>query len=323
MSATIYGYIYEITNKVNNKVYIGQTVQTVARRWQGHRYDALRGSTMAIHKAMKKYGLENFFIEVMCEASSKDELNRLEQTYISGFNTLSPNGYNLRSGGQSDYEYSEEARKRLSEAQIKHWGDPEVRERASKSAIKRYEDPEQRRLNTERQVERFKDPEQRRKISEAKIKFYKENPEAGKNISEAQLDRKASEETKQKISTALKGRVGHSKGKIGPNKGKKFSEEAKNNMSKARLGKKASKETKQKMSLTARSNLKNCNRKQIIDSNGIIYPSILQASLDLNIHRNSISNNISGLTKHAGGLTFQYYIPKDSQDYPEFSITDI
>lgn len=142
--ATVYGYVYEIVNKVNGKVYIGQTTKSVARRWQKHRYDALnRKSGMAIHRAMKKHGLENFTIEVMCEASSKEELDRLEQTYISGFNTLSPHGYNLKSGG-SACVYSEESKQKMSESQKVFWDNDDVRKAQSERAKKQFADPDKR-----------------------------------------------------------------------------------------------------------------------------------------------------------------------------------
>ena len=97
MNKEIYGRIYMITNLVNNKKYIGQTVQTIKSRFQQHCSSAKNGkdSCMAILKAIKKYGRENFIVEEIDIAYSQKELDLLEGIYISWFNTLKYNGYNI------------------------------------------------------------------------------------------------------------------------------------------------------------------------------------------------------------------------------------
>lgn len=86
--------IYMITNRINNKKYVGQTIQPIGRRWARH-----LSSGNALFGAVKKYGKENFSIEVIDTASSIEELNQKEIDWIKKLNTLSPNGYNLKSGG--------------------------------------------------------------------------------------------------------------------------------------------------------------------------------------------------------------------------------
>ena len=54
------GYIYKITNKINNKVYIGKTEGDIALRWQQHIYNMSNGIEYHLYNAMRKYGLENF-----------------------------------------------------------------------------------------------------------------------------------------------------------------------------------------------------------------------------------------------------------------------
>ena len=61
-----YGYIYKIVCKINNKIYIGQTIRTIKERWSSHKHDAKGKKTdMVISKAIRKYGEENFIISII------------------------------------------------------------------------------------------------------------------------------------------------------------------------------------------------------------------------------------------------------------------
>lgn len=87
--------IYKITNRLNGKAYVGQSVH-IERRWGEH----MRPSTDSlISRAIKEHGKENFDFQVVCECLEED-LNSLEEYYIKKYNTVVPNGYNvLRSDG--------------------------------------------------------------------------------------------------------------------------------------------------------------------------------------------------------------------------------
>ena len=87
-------YIYKITNKLNGKIYIGQHKQISASE-----VDTYMGSGNLIKGAISKYGEQNFTKEILeeCTKETKDER---EIFYISKFNSLAPNGYNLTGGGQ-------------------------------------------------------------------------------------------------------------------------------------------------------------------------------------------------------------------------------
>ena len=86
--------IYKITNLINNKIYIGQTIRSLEVRIKAHTH-----AKSYIGKALRKYGLENFKIEVIDTASSADDLNSKEKYWIETYNTISPSGYNLKEGG--------------------------------------------------------------------------------------------------------------------------------------------------------------------------------------------------------------------------------
>lgn len=89
----IYGYVYCIENKVNNKKYIGITTRTLSKRFEEHKKaDSYIGS------AIRKYGANNFLISELDVAETHEELCQLEVFYIEKFKTFE-NGYNLTIGG--------------------------------------------------------------------------------------------------------------------------------------------------------------------------------------------------------------------------------
>lgn len=88
--------IYKITNIINNKVYIGQTIHP-EKRWREHCQRArTQYDSYPIHLAISKYGEENFSFEIL--EWTEDYDNR-ESLLIKEYNSLVPNGYNLILGG--------------------------------------------------------------------------------------------------------------------------------------------------------------------------------------------------------------------------------
>ena len=104
-SLEIAGYVYLITNLVNGKKYVGCTKVSVERRWVQHRSAAMKGSTFAIHAAIRKYGFQNFSIVIIetVFGTCKD-LKVAEIRHIKAHDCVSPRGYNLTEGGEGcDY----------------------------------------------------------------------------------------------------------------------------------------------------------------------------------------------------------------------------
>lgn len=94
------GFIYIIRNTVNNKVYIGQTRTSVNQRWSEHLRHARYGDQV-INRAMRKYGVDKFYIETLeiCEVS---ELDEREIYYIDLYNSTDKSkGYNVSIGGST------------------------------------------------------------------------------------------------------------------------------------------------------------------------------------------------------------------------------
>ena len=99
--------IYKITNQINNKQYVGQTVRSLTERFQEH---ARKNSVVS--QAIKKYGIENFIIEQIDSAKTIEELNKKEILWIDKLNTMQPNGYNLCSGGGNTKGYAHKPKSR-------------------------------------------------------------------------------------------------------------------------------------------------------------------------------------------------------------------
>lgn len=95
------GKIYIICNKVNNKKYIGQTIQEINKRFNQHLQLRQSNKNQLIFKAIKKYGKENFYIKVLKDnINTYKDLNFYEEYYIKEYNSMTPNGYNMCPGGQ-------------------------------------------------------------------------------------------------------------------------------------------------------------------------------------------------------------------------------
>ena len=103
--------IYTITNKVNGKVYVGQSRQGIARRKAEHIHRFNLGERdHKLYQAMRKHGIENFVFEVVFYAQRPEELDGLEISFIEKFNSFH-RGYNMTCGGDS---VSDETRAKLS-----------------------------------------------------------------------------------------------------------------------------------------------------------------------------------------------------------------
>jgi group I intron endonuclease len=110
------GIIYLITNKVNGKRYVGQTVSKLNSRWATHKRRAERGSEFALHRAIRVHGKDAFTIEVIAE-SLECFLDTLEVFFIKLYNTKSVYGYNMTDGadGNRGHKWTEEQKRAWSE----------------------------------------------------------------------------------------------------------------------------------------------------------------------------------------------------------------
>lgn len=207
--------IYKIENKINSKIYIGQTKGEIKDRLSGHIL-----SSYPIGNALRKYGLQSFDISIIDTAISKEVLNEKEIYWIRFYNCKVPNGYNLADGGggANGYKHSEEAKQRIGEKAI---GRNVGRVCTEKTKNKLSE------TNKGLGFGRKLSEKTKRKISESHI---------GKKLSQSQIEKIALKKRgvplkaqhKQKISDSLK--INH------PMKGKHFSEEVKLKLSESHKG---------------------------------------------------------------------------------------
>lgn len=163
--------IYRCTNKINGKVYIGQTTKTLKHRVRMHVNSANAGSLILLHCAIRKYGLHNFDIVQIQTADSLQDLNALEIKFISFYDCLSPKGYNLKAGGNN------------------HEWHPEMREKARKAALRRIENDGGAQLKA----------------------VLAKGREALKGKPPWNIGKKATEEAKRNQSLAHKGQIAHNR----------------------------------------------------------------------------------------------------------------
>ena len=180
------GYVYLITNTVNNKRYVGQRIcNDVNSRWNQHKRKDTKTVGKYLLSAYEKYGIDKFKFQIICVCFNED-CNKYEEEYIKKYNTLAPNGYNLTTGGNRANPYPKKntkERKKLSD---------ETKKRISEALLKRYaENPETKLLGTKNP--NYKKPmsdEQKLKISETIKKNHLNNSilKSGKKISDKALD---------------------------------------------------------------------------------------------------------------------------------------
>lgn len=130
------GLIYKITNLINKKIYIGQTIRSFIERINDYKNGL---GNDYLNNSINKYGFDNFKFEIIDTASSIDELNEKEIFYIKEFDSTNKNiGYNIESGGGNAIP-SKETLEKLSQShkgikQTDDWINKRIFKKGSKEA---------------------------------------------------------------------------------------------------------------------------------------------------------------------------------------------
>lgn len=122
--------IYKATNTVNNKIYIGQTINTLNYRMKQHFRETKRPNrpNTYFHNAINKYGEDTFVFEEIDSAETQEELDEKERYWISYYESNNKaKGYNLDEGGRSGGCKSEETKKKIGKTTLLKWADPVTR----------------------------------------------------------------------------------------------------------------------------------------------------------------------------------------------------
>lgn len=126
--------IYAIQNKINGKIYVGQSID-IERRWKDEK--RTKKVNIFFKRAIEKYGLENFFFYVLKECERKD-LNYWEAFYVKLYHSFDSDfGYNLTSGGDHWYKVqfrhlTDEHKRKISESHKgKSWQTEEGKKRGA------------------------------------------------------------------------------------------------------------------------------------------------------------------------------------------------
>jgi group I intron endonuclease len=130
------GYIYKITNIINNKCYIGETKKNNPEcRWNEHKSKINKGiGCPRLQYAVKKYGIENFKFDILIICFDEDRY-KFEKEYIKKYNSLAPNGYNLTPGGEGGGFYGKKhnikSKDKIKKSLTEIYKDSELRKKIS------------------------------------------------------------------------------------------------------------------------------------------------------------------------------------------------
>ena len=168
----VYGRVYGITNKIDGKRYVGQTIKKISYRFNEH-----ARANSPLGEAMRQYGRENFELVELEKCYSFEELNEAEKKWIKEWDCKEPNGYNRTDGGDGVLNPVKGTREKMAKAST-----------GNQYALGR--------KHTEEEIERIRNSNLGKKRT----------PETCENVRKAKLGTKLSQSTKDNMSKSRKGK---------------------------------------------------------------------------------------------------------------------
>jgi group I intron endonuclease len=213
--------IYLITNTLSGKMYVGQS-NGIKRRFNRHKRAAVtkhHREAFYLHNSISKHGQENFKFEVLLYSKDRDYLNLMEKRCIASYNTLSPNGYNLDTGGGVSRTVSEATKEKMRGRVAWNKGIPQSEEQKRKQSESMMGKPSPQKGKPRTEEEKRKQSEAMKGRAawnkgvpmkeEQRVKLlgldksYTKTPEYRAMMSEALKKRGISPEHRAKINAAL------------------------------------------------------------------------------------------------------------------------
>jgi group I intron endonuclease len=215
----MHGIIYLATCLVNEKQYVGQTTRSdpFAYWRRVHLGTARNGAGRYLHRAIRKHGEDNFTFEVIYAAFDQASLDEAEDFFILEFDTLAPNGYNLKRGGANGRLSADSIQKHregvraawqrpgFRERRRKAQEDPRVRQAMSEGARAQWADPDKRAALLEKQNTTKSSASYRERQSRvAKAVWVNMSPEEQRNLTATQRSCYADPEFRERHRAATK-----------------------------------------------------------------------------------------------------------------------
>lgn len=147
--------IYKVTNLVNQKIYIGQSVNTLEYRKSGHYRETTCPTRKLVyfHQALLKYPKDKFIWEVIDTATTIDELNKKEIYWIDHYQSNNRSkGYNLKAGGDGGGTCCESTKRKIGYTTLLKWQNPETAAKMKEGLRKGTESVKQKALQNYKQT---------------------------------------------------------------------------------------------------------------------------------------------------------------------------
>lgn len=352
--------VYCATNDLNDHQYVGVTICGMKGRRVDHHSAARNGGHLPFHKALRKYGTENFTWSVLGEYETEAEGLAAEIRFIA---EMKPR-YNILKGGKGTggLSHSAETKAKIGAASKGHVTSTETKAKMAAQALGRVPGPEAReKIGAAHRGKRLSDiakerisnslkghevtPETRAKISRAQ-KGRKATPESIARLSATHRGKKQSPETVEKRAIKLRGRIfsDEHRAKIAAGRtGKKHTTEARARMSAARMGKprldlRGKKRSPEQCAVLRRIALgrtkewaehgtlgsKATARRVICLDDGVTYESASAAARNWGLSKSAVIQTCHGDRRYrtVGGKRFQYETPT-ADELAAYSVRDL